>query len=220
MTGTCKFGCWSSHNIVSLPANWPLGFCCWWKWLLGYVSCYPGDSDWLYVRVRLIYWYGCEWLGVLPHLRMYYLYVVNGYMESRDSLLSERRTLDRKASSSNPRRSGGRIFFCRINLLCSLLFDVRSTPVLPQWQVKDLSYSAKNVGGRLHLNTHTPLTQRSRSGLTTLSRHSVGTYQGNELTCNTSGNTQPQLSQLVEALWADSGVLCGLRVRALISTQL
>ena len=31
--------------------------------------------------------------------------------------------------------------------------------------------------GRLHLNTHTPLTQRNRSGLTTpLSRHSVGTY--------------------------------------------
>ena len=32
--------------------------------------------------------------------------------------------------------------------------------------------------GRLHLNTHTPLTQRSRSGLTMpLSRHNVGTYQ-------------------------------------------
>ena len=32
--------------------------------------------------------------------------------------------------------------------------------------------------GRLHLNTHTPLTQRSRSGLTMLlSRNSVGIYQ-------------------------------------------
>ena len=33
------------------------------------------------------------------------------------------------------------------------------------------------AGGRLHLTSHTPLTQRSQSGLTLpLSRHSVGTY--------------------------------------------
>ena len=50
--------------------------------------------------------------------------------------------------------------------------------MLPQWHVKDPGYFAKSVGGRLHLNVHTPLTQRSRSGLTMpLSRHSVGTYQ-------------------------------------------
>ena len=50
-------------------------------------------------------------------------------------------------------------------------------PVLPQWRVKDSGHSAKSVGGRLHLNTYTPLTQRSRTGLTMLSRHSVGTCQ-------------------------------------------
>ena len=43
---------------------------------------------------------------------------------------------------------------------------VRSTPVLPQWHVKDPSHSAKSAGGRLHLNMRTPLTQLSRSGLT------------------------------------------------------
>ena len=60
----------------------------------------------------------------------------------------------------------------------SSLFRVRSTPVLPQWHVKDPGHSANSAGGRLHLNTHTPLTQQSRSGLTmALSRHSVGTYQ-------------------------------------------
>ena len=49
-------------------------------------------------------------------------------------------------------------------------------PVLPQWHVKDPGHSAKSVDGRLHLNTHTPLTQRSRCGLTVpLSRYSVGT---------------------------------------------
>ena len=89
-----------------------------------------------------------------------------------------RRTRDRKVASSNPNRSGGRIFFSRVNFVCQLLFGVRSTPVLLQWHVKDHGHSAKSASGSLHLNTHTPLTQRSRSGLTKpLSRHSVGTYQ-------------------------------------------
>ena len=49
--------------------------------------------------------------------------------------------------------------------------------MLRQRHVKESDYSAKSAGGRLHLNKHTPLTQRSRSGLTVLlSRHSVGTY--------------------------------------------
>ena len=57
------------------------------------------------------------------------------------------------------------------------LFCVRSTAVLPQWHIKDPGHSAKSAGGRLHLNTNTPLTQRSRSGLTMpLSGQSVGTY--------------------------------------------
>ena len=59
-------------------------------------------------------------------------------------------------------------------LCADSLFGVRSTPVLAQWHVKDPGHSAKSEGGRLHLNTHTLLTQRSRSGLTMpLSRHSV-----------------------------------------------
>ena len=31
-------------------------------------------------------------------------------------------------------------------------------PLLPQWHVKDPGHSAKSAGGRLHPNTHTPLT--------------------------------------------------------------
>ena len=51
--------------------------------------------------------------------------------------------------------------------------------MLPQWHVKDPGYSAKSAGGRLHLSTHTPLTERSRSGLTMPQyRHCVETYQG------------------------------------------
>ena len=48
--------------------------------------------------------------------------------------------------------------------------------MLPQRHVKDPGHSAKSADGRLHLNTHTPLTQWSQSGLTVLSRHSGGTY--------------------------------------------
>ena len=89
----------------------------------------------------------------------------------------ERRTRDRKTVSSNPGRSGGRIFFSRVNFVCRLSFGVRSTPVLPNWHIKDPGHSAKSAGGRLHLNTHTPWTQRSRSGLTMPpSTHCVGTY--------------------------------------------
>ena len=76
----------------------------------------------------------------------------------------ERRTRDREVASSNSGESGGRIFFSRVNFV----FCARSTPVLPQWHVKDPGHSAKSAAGRLHLNTHTPLTQRSRSGLTIL----------------------------------------------------
>ena len=61
--------------------------------------------------------------------------------------------------------------------MCRLLFGVCSTPVLPQWHVKDPGHSAKSAGGRLRVNKQTPLTQQSWSGLTMLlSRHSVGTY--------------------------------------------
>ena len=35
-------------------------------------------------------------------------------------------------------------------------FGIRSTPVLPQWHVKDPGHSAKCAGGMLQMNTHTP----------------------------------------------------------------
>ena len=104
----------------------------------------------------------------------------------------ERRTRDRKVvASSNPGRSGRRIFCSRVNFVCwLLLFGVRSAPVLPQWHVKDTGHSVKSAGGRLHLNTHTPLTLRSRSGLTMqLCRHSVGTYQETSSHATRQGST-------------------------------
>ena len=62
-------------------------------------------------------------------------------------------------------------------LCADSLLSVCCTPMLPHWHIKDPGHSAKSADGRLHLNTHKPLTQRSRSGPTlTLSRHSVETY--------------------------------------------
>ena len=85
-------------------------------------------------------------------------------------------TCDWKAASSNPGRSGRRIFFS--SQLCVLtLIRCPFCPMLPQWHVKDHSHSAKSAGGRLHLNTHTPMNHRSQSGLTMLPfRKSVGIY--------------------------------------------
>ena len=85
---------------------------------------------------------------------------------------------------------------------------------------KRSGHSAKSAGGRLHLNAHTPLTQRSRSGLTMPpSRHSVGTYPetSSQATCQgTRGHSR--LSQLAEPLWTDPGLKSGIRVRELTST--
>ena len=41
-----------------------------------------------------------------------------------------------------------------VNVVCWLLFSVRSTLMLPQSHVKDPGHSAKSAGGRLHLNMH------------------------------------------------------------------
>ena len=81
-------------------------------------------------------------------------------------------------------------------------------------------HSAKSAGGRLHLNTHTPLTQRNRSGLTMpSSRHSVGTYPvtSSHATCQeTFGYSRIQPA---EPLWTDPGIKSGISVHELISTK-
>ena len=73
---------------------------------------------------------------------------------------------------------------------------------------------------QVQLNTHTPLTQRNRSGLTMpLSRHSAGTYPETSSHRNLSGNIRQQSSQLADSLWTDSCIKSGISVRGLISTS-
>ena len=48
---------------------------------------------------------------------------------------------------------------------------------------------------------------------------SCGNLSGNELTSNSSGNTQPQSSQLAEPSWIDPGLKSGTSALELISTS-
>ena len=129
----------------------------------------------------------------------------------------EHRTRGRKIASSNPGRSGGRIFFSRVNFVCWLLFHVRFTPVLPQRHVKDPGYFAESAGGKFHLNTHTSMTQRSQSGLTMpLCRHSVGSIRKRVHTQLVREHSATIVS--ARALWTDPGLRSGTGARHLIST--
>ena len=99
------------------------------------------------------------------------------------------------------------------------LFDVRSTPVLLRWHVKDPGHSAKSAGGRLHLYTHTPLVQKSEWADYAAVQAQCGNLSGNELTRNLSENIWPQSPQLAESVWTDPGMQSGISVRELISTK-
>ena len=113
----------------------------------------------------------------------------------------QRRTRGWQVASSNPGRSGGRIFFSRVNCVCWLLFSVRSTPVLPQWHVKDPGHSAKKCKWQVtptHAYTRDP--SKSEWADYTAVQAECGSLSGNELTRNSSGSTRSQSSQLAEPL--------------------
>ena len=68
-----------------------------------------------------------------------------------------------------------------------------------------LPHNPRKRGKSHHHHQTLKGSQRIWSGLTMLSRHSVRTYQGNELTHNSSGNAYSQSSQHTEPLWTDLG---------------
>ena len=108
--------------------------------------------------------------------------------------------------SSNPGRSRERIFFSGVNFECWLLFGVCSTPVLPQWHVKDPGHAAKSAGGRLHATCIYPWPNKVGVGWLCRCQGIEWELSGNELTHNLSGNIRPQSSLLVQQLWTDPGV--------------
>ena len=76
-------------------------------------------------------------------------------------------------------------------------------------------HSAKSADGKLHLNTHTPLTEWADYAAV---QAECGNLSGKELIRNLSGNTRLQPSQLAELLWTDPGLKSGISLRELIST--
>ena len=98
--------------------------------------------------------------------------------------------------------------------------SVPSPCSIPQWHVKDPGHSTKNAGLSLHLNTHTSLTQRRRSGMTMpLSKHSAGTYQetSSHATCQGTG-CHSRLSSLSHC-GLILAIKSGISVRELISSS-
>ena len=89
---------------------------------------------------------------------MVYVHVVSHEHVGIEKLI-ERWTHDRKLADSIPSRSSWRIF--SLKLTC--LYDSYSVSIPPVWTVtmahKSPGHSAKCADDRLHLNTHTPLTQ-------------------------------------------------------------
>ena len=85
-----------------------------------------------------------------PHRLALYLY--GGVSINQ---LVELWTRDRKVVCSIPSRSSRKMFLSRVNFLCWFLINVRSTPVLLKWHVKDPSCSVKSMDGRLHSVMHT-----------------------------------------------------------------
>ena len=61
---------------------------------------------------------------------------------SLDSLLGRAPDSWSKGCEFESGKSGGIIFFSRVNFVCWLILGVRSIPVLPQWHVKDPGHSA------------------------------------------------------------------------------
>ena len=66
------------------------------------------------------------------------------------------------------RSSAGIFFFFSPELTfgADCHFGIRSISVLPEYNVKDPGHSAKSANGRLYVNTHMQLIQRSGSGQT------------------------------------------------------
>ena len=88
-----------------------------------------------------------------------------------------------------PGRSSRRIFFSRVNCLCRLFLQHPFHPCITVVTFKRPQSFCPNCRWQVQLNTHTPLTQQSWSGLTVLFRHSVGSHQRSKRTHSTHQGT-------------------------------
>ena len=136
---------------------------------------------------------------------------------NRGSVLVEHQTCDRKVASLNPGRSGGRIFFSTVNLVCGLLFGICFHPCVTVVACKKKTWSFCQKC-RWQVNTIHPWP--NKVGVGWLSHQAkCGILSRNEFICTLSGNNQPQSSQLAKPLWTDPGLKSGISVCKLISKK-
>ena len=120
-------------------------------------------------------------------------------------------TRDRKAASSNPGRSDRRIFISRLTW-CDNSYSVSVSPprVTAVARKRPRSFCQK-CGWRVILkHTYTLDPSKSEWADYAVVQAECGNLSGNELTCNSSGNTQLQSSQLIEPLWTDRCLKSGI----------
>ena len=88
-------------------------------------------KNWVSESYLLIFLFNYFDDSLFPAITVHFLFLLLSDT-GRDSLLSERRTRDRKVASSGPGRSGGRIFFSRFNFVSCFSFGsgTSKTPVI------------------------------------------------------------------------------------------
>ena len=110
---------------------------------------------------------------------------------------------DWKVKGSISGRSRRKIFFSRISFTVLTLIWYPFEPYVTTVACKRQQSFCQKCRWQVTANLYTLLTKWSLEGLTMLSRHSVGTHQGNEFTQHLSGDDCPLSSELTEPLWTD-----------------
>ena len=127
-------------------------------------------------------------------------------------------TRDWKVVSSNPIRSGRKMFFSRVNFVCQLLFGARFTPVLLQWHVTNRPQSFCQKCKWQVTPKHAPkyiYFWPNKVGVGWLCRCPGMVWEPVWKRAHTQlvrKHTWPQSSQLAEPLWTDSGTKSGISV--------
>ena len=128
-------------------------------------------------------------------------------------------TLTHYHSSSNPGRSGGRIFFyksqlCELTLIrCPFHPHVTAVACKRPW-----SFCQKCRWQVTHKHAYTLDPTKSEWADYAVIQAWCGNISRNKLTRNLSGNIRPQSSQLTEPVWTDRGLNSGISACKLIST--
>ena len=145
-------------------------------------------------------------------------YLMFNTQSSWDRLLVQDQTRNRKVASSNLTRNGTRIIFSTVNFVCWLYLVSIPSPCYCSSMQKTLVILSKVQVAGYTLTCIHPWLDEVRVGWLCQCAGILWEPIRKWAQCNSSGNTQPQLSQLAEPLWTDLGLKNGNSVCILTST--